>query len=736
MAKPIEEIIQVEDQYYILATSSRADDRTRVIKHGETFAVFDRAGAIRAVGPGELGLFHHGTRFLSGFDVLLERRRLQPLRSTVRRDNALLVDLTNSDLPDVPDGGLSRDTVHVLLSSVLWDGAWYARVVLHNYGQRTLDLHLGILFAADFADIFEVRGIRRARRGVMLAPEIAGPIAVLGYTGLDGVTRKTRLELAVPSAEHDGAPTLLELTAAAAAFRIELPPNGERAIDLAVTCAIGPGDPAPSIGFAAALDRSRCALADLSATTATIETSNPRLDEWIDRSACDLRMMTTRTPHGPYPYAGVPWFSTVFGRDGLWTAFETLWLDPSLTAGVLSLLAATQATTHDAERDAEPGKILHELRTGEMAALGEVPFGRYYGSVDATPLFVALLGAYWRRTGDRALVEALWPNALRALAWIDDHGDLDRDGFVEYARRSPTGLTSQGWKDSADAISHAGGELAEGPIAVAEVQAYVYAAKRAAARIARVLGDPAHADALEREAIDLRDRFQRAFWCDAIGTYALALDGAKRPCQVRASNAGHCLLAGIASGHHAEMVGQTLLDEHSFSGWGIRTLDSREIRYNPMSYHNGSVWPHDNVIAAAGMARYGRKDRALRVFTALYDASVHFDLHRMPELFCGFRQRLHEGPTLYPVACAPQSWAAGAVFLLLQACLGIAIDAPAGTIELVRPALPDAVRRIAIRKLALGTRGRTDLIVERHDRHVSCHVEHCEGDVKVLVVKR
>ena len=443
-------------------------------------------------------------------------------------------------------------------------------------------------------------------------------------------------------------------------------------------------------------------------------TSNEGFNAWMDRSWSDLRMMVTKTPHGQYPYAGVPWFSTPFGRDGLITAREMLWIEPGLARGVLAYLAATQADRVDESIDAEPGKILHETRKGEMAALGEVPFGRYYGSADATPLFVGLAGAYYERTGDRDFAVSIWPAVKRALGWIDRFGDIDGDGFVEYARRSRIGLVHQGWKDSPDAVFHADGELAEPPIALCEVQAYVFDAKQRAAVLAAVVGDNARADALRAEADAIRTRFETDFWIDDLQTYAIALDGAERPCAVRTSNAGHALFAGIASPARAARVVHGLLDPSGYSGWGIRTLDTRERRYNPMAYHNGSVWPHDNALIAAGCSRYGLKAEALEILTGLFDASQFFDLHRLPELFCGFHRRHQEGPTLYPVACAPQAWAAGAAFMLLEACLGLAIDAVNSQVVVRQPRLPDSLKEVRVQGVPLG--GRTiDLLFERSD---------------------
>jgi glycogen debranching enzyme len=723
-----EDVIRIEEHYYIRATSSRADGRTRVLKQDDTFGVFDRFGDVLAMGMGEQGVFHEGTRHLSRLELRLGQTRPLLLSSTISEANdTLAVDLTNPDL-NGESGGivLQHGVVHLLRSKFLWQGTCYERVVLANYGLAPVALSLTLYFAADFVDIFEVRGTHRQRRGQYLEPVLEDGVCVLGYQGLDGVIRRTRLEF------H---PRPAYLDASLARFAVSLAPQAQEQIFLAVRCESEPtgAHPLPA-GFdesRRALSRSRSA-ADRS--HASVSTGNEQVNQWISRSKADLQMMLSTTPYGLYPYAGVPWFSTVFGRDGIITALQLLWLDPDVARGVLAYLAANQATELDPAKDAEPGKILHETRTGEMAALGEVPFGRYYGSVDATPLFVILAGAYFDRTGDREFLEDLWPAIERALTWIDQYGDSDGDGFVEYRRHTEKGLVQQGWKDSHDSVFHADGALAEPPIALCEVQGYVFAARRAAAELALVLG---RTDLVERQreaARRLRQRFEEEFWCEDLGTYALALDGKKRPCRVRSSNPGHCLFTGIVKPSRAKRVARSLLDSASFSGWGIRTVASAEVRYNPMSYHNGSVWPHDNAIIAAGFARYGLREAVLQPFEGLFEAATYLDLHRMPELFCGFERRPGEAPTLYPVACMPQAWASGSVFMLLQACLGLSVEARTSVVRFSNPLLPEWLPTVRIYNLEVG-RGSLDLLLERHPHDVGVTVLRREGKVGIDITK-
>lgn len=724
MSSAKRDIIQVDERWYVLATSSRADDRTRVLKHGDTFGLFDRYGDIHHLGNGEQGLYHEGTRFLSHFELQVNEQRPLLLNSTVKEDNTLLVvDLTTPDLDDGDRRLLAKGELHLFRSKLLANGVHYEHIRLVHYGHEPVALNLALYFAADFVDIFEVRGVQRARRGSLRPAARRAQELVLSYEGLDHQLRRTRISVShAPDAAGDGY----------MAFDYRLEPRQQEDLYITVRCEIA--ERAPDItGYARALEQAEADVARWHQQGAHVYTSNAQFNDWINRSAADLHMLTTQTPHGPYPYAGVPWFSTPFGRDGLITALQTLWLNPAIARGVLTFLAATQADRAAPARDAEPGKILHEMRAGEMAALGEVPFGRYYGTVDATPLFVVLAGAYYDRTGDDNLIDTLWPHLKAALAWIDQYGDIDGDGFIEYARHSANGLTHQGWKDSDDAISHIDGTLASAPIALCEVQGYVYAARVAAAALAERRGEVEYAGALRVAAAALKQRFNAAFWCEDIGAYALALDGDKRACRVLSSNAGQVLWTGIAEPAYAARVAQVLLSHVGFSGWGVRTLANTEKRYNPMSYHNGSVWPHDNALIALGLARYGFMEPALKIMAALFQASIALELHRLPELYCGFERLPGQGPTLYPVACLPQAWASGAVFHLLQACLGLSFSPHKPQLRFSHPRLPEYLPWLEVRGLCVAG-GTVDLMVRRHAFDVGVNILRKQGDVEVAVV--
>jgi glycogen debranching enzyme len=722
--------IPTEEQHYILAPSDLPAERDLVLKQNDTFALFDRFGDLDSRSRSGEGLYVQGTRFLSCLKLKFANGRPLLLSSTVRRDNVLLAaDLTN---PDVYYEGrifLHRGTLHIYRSQFIWDSHLYQRVRVRNYSRDPTDISLTIEFQADYADIFEVRGSKREERGLLLDPEIGEGQVVLSYIGRDSVMRRTLIRSATPP----------QVTYASSMhFTLRLAPEEDRYLDLVVACEVSPEDKrgnhkASSPNYVMALTRAANAAESLERLMSPITTSNERFNHWMERSRNDLDMLLTAEPQGLYPYAGVPWFATPFGRDGIITALECLWAAPSIARGVLGFLSATQATKISPEQDAEPGKILHEAREGEMAALGEIPFRRYYGSVDSTPLYLILAGEYFRRTADLDFIRSIWPNLHSALEWIDRYGDLDGDGFVEYSRKSENGLMQQGWKDSQDSVFHTDGSLAEPPIALCEVQGYVYAARLEAAGIAAALDHQDIARRLMQKAHELQVRFEEAFWNEKIGMYALALDGEKRQCAVRTSNAGQTLISGIASPAHASMIADQLIDERFYSGWGIRTVAEGEARYNPMSYHNGSVWPHDNAIIASGFARYRMTHRAAQILHDMFQVAREFDFNRLPELFCGFPKRAGKGPTLYPVACSPQAWSAASAFFLLQASIGLTIDAVNNRITLVRPVLPEALEQLRIGDIHVNTAS-VDLVLFRSADAVAVTVGRRTGNVDVVVM--
>jgi len=712
----------VEASFYIPATNLPARPH-RTLKHNDTFAIFDSHGDIGAASGGNDGLFHCDTRYLSHLELLINGAQPLLLGSAIKDDNLnYYVDLTNPDIYVGEQIILLKDTVHIGRTIYLFDDSLRERIVLTNHSADAVQLTLSIIFASDFADIFEVRGIRRARRGRARTELLGAGAVALSYAGLDGEVRETILSF-------EPAPTaLLE---SVATYSMQLAPGAQRTL-FATVCSRGRLAQSTQSFFKGLVGLHR-EQKKQTRDIATVETSNKVVNEILCRSMADLYMLVTATPEGRYPYAGIPWYSTTFGRDGLITALQMLWVDPAIAAGVLRRLAVYQATADHPLSDASPGKILHEMRGGEMAALREVPFGLYYGSIDSTPLFVVLAGCYAARTGDYAFIRELWPAIKRALAWIDGPGDPDGDGFVEYAPGAATGLSNQGWKDSFDSVFHADGRLAQGPVALVEVQGYVYAAKKLAASCARALGMMDRAIALDTQAEQLRVHFEETFWCEDIGTYALALDGAKRQCKVRTSNAGQTLFTGIAPPDRAHRIVEGLFDPSFYSGWGIRTVAKGEARYNPMSYHNGSVWPHDNALIAQGLARYGHKGGINLIFEALVRATGYMDQRRLPELFCGFRRRKGRGPTLYPAACSPQAWASGTPFLLLQAMLGLAFDHNARRIELINPTVPAFVGEIVIRNLRLGS-ATADFAVRQDGGAISLQVLRATPGLQVSLV--
>jgi glycogen debranching enzyme len=712
-----------QSPFYIASAAGPSRPRC-ILKQNDCFAVLDNHGAIGCASDEAGGLFYNDTRHLSRLAVLINGKEPLLLGSTLRDDNLnLRADLTNPDVLADDDIELLKDTVHIGRTIYIHNGVLCERTAVVNHGADPVPLDITIEFDADFADLFEVRGMRRPVRG-SLQKEVAGKNKViLRYTGLDNKVRETALTFD---------PEPAKLTATYARYSLTLPPSLPWRQFVTASCD-GEGRPAAA-SFLRGLLQARRDLVGNPHGIATVETQNAVVNEIVCRSLADLRMLMTATPQGRYPYAGIPWYSTTFGRDGLITALQMLWFDPSVARGVLQRLAHFQATEFDEASDAQPGKILHEMRSGEMAALGEVPFRLYYGSIDSTPLFVLLAGLYVERTGDVEFLRKIWPNVRKALEWIDGSGDCDGDGFIEYARSTPQGLANQGWKDSHDAIFHANGDLAEGPIALVEVQGYVYAARLEAAKCARMLGDHDLADTLTAKAEGLRRKFEDTFWLEELGTYALALDGAKQPCRVRTSNAAHAMFTGIMAPERARRVARDMMRPSFNSGWGIRTVAAGEARYNPMSYHNGSIWPHDNAIIAAGLVRYGLSEGIAPIFDGMMQAAAYMDQRRLPELFCGFPRRRSRGPTLYPVACSPQAWASGAAFQLMQAVLGLEYSLEARAIRLRNPAVPASVGKITVRNMRLGDAAISFTVRPHPSGTISLGVIESTGNIKISVV--
>ncbi|MDH2310753.1 amylo-alpha-1,6-glucosidase [Methylobacterium brachiatum] len=745
--------------YHIEAHTSLVERPLRALKFGEAFGVLDSYGDI-GVQPGPEGLYFQDTRYLSRLELTVEGQRPLMLSSVMQDDNgALSVDMTTPDIRlDAHDEtSIPRETIAIERTKFLFRGACYDRIGLRSFDSKHRRLRIAVTFDADYRDLFEVRGTdrkERGKRGVLVASDRE---VQFRYVGLDEIVRTTSL--------HFGPkPDLIE--PGRVAFDVSLPPEGRASLFIRVTfeahraftkppsgemvgedaaakltlaANVGgarrePKDLSEGTIFARAYRDSRRDLRELTAGITTIISSNDQFNEGLCRATADLYMLASRTPEGIYPFAGIPWYSTVFGRDGIITALMALWIDPKFGRGVLRYLAATQAKAVDPAADAQPGKVLHETRRGEMAMLGEVPFRHYYGTIDGTPLFVMLAFEYYAVTGDLETIRAIWPSLELALEWMDRYGDRDGDGFVEYARDTDKGLENQGWKDSHDSIFHTDGQLAKGPIALCEVQGYVYAAKNGMAKLAALLGHDPMAERLSHEAAALRERFDAAFWNEEIGTYALALDGAKKQCAVRSSNAGHALFTGIAKPERAARVAETLLCKDGFNGWGVRTIAKGEARYNPMSYHNGSIWPHDNALIAMGLARYDRKHEAARIFQGMFDTALYQDQKRLPELFCGFMRRRQRGPVAYPVACSPQAWAAAAPFAFLAACLGLELDHDRNSVRLKNPILPGFLDGVTLYNVKLGA-SRLDIRFQRYDDDVTVSVLRRHGDVQVIVTK-
>jgi glycogen debranching enzyme len=714
---------QVRESAPVLVTDLAS--KTLAVKEGETFLYTDLEGNLDHGGDFGLGLFSRDTRFLSHFRMTISGRAPVLLSSSAERGYLSHVDLTNPDLYEGEAVAVPQQTLNIRRIRAV-NERLFERVRVKNYNASAVELALEFSFAADYADIFEVRGMADESRPPPEPPSIDGSRIIFSALGRDGVRRSTVIEFTSDPDEMRVDSDIVHTT-----FRLRLGANQTRLVGMTIDAIIGETTQ-PSTEFDVAVHELRRSYEDWERASTQLITDNEQFNELLDRSLRDLRALYTITPDGGVLAAGIPWYVTLFGRDALIASHQILSINPRPAREALQLLASHQGDQIDDWRDEEPGKILHEVRQGELARAGIVPHTPYYGSVDSTPWFLILLAQYFRWTGDAELARSLMPNVDAALRWIDEYGDLDGDGFVEYRTRSARGIRNQGWKDSHDAIVHTDGRLAEPPIALSEVQAYVYLAKSRIADVYLALGDEARAQRLVAEAEQLRRRFNDAFWMEDERYMAAALDADKRQVATIMSNPGHALYCGILDDDKAALVAKRLLAPDMFSGWGIRTMSKSAAAYNPMSYHNGSVWPHDNALIAAGLKRYGFVRSTNRVATALFDAAIQADYLRLPELFCGFTRRTPNRPVSYPVACSPQAWAAGSPFLMLQAMLGISARAHENLLTVNKPHLPTWLNTVEVRNLSVGA-SRISLVFRREAEITSFSLLSREGDVRVVM---
>lgn len=710
-----------------------------VIKQENLFLVSDTDGNVYPGCGCGMGLYASDTRFLSSWILRLEDQVPTLLSSSSERTHLSQIEFMNQLLRLSDGTTIPQETLY--LSSERGIGDYVrSRLRLVNYNPFTVRLHFSLEFRADYADMFEVRGMHRQHHGVMLQPKIEDQRLFLAYMGEDKAFRQTRVTFDLHAAEFRIEPLAPEHNSvgAIAHFVIEAPGYGaefsfEYTVETLISGAGGIPESERSWSFGTFVQHlDQVAKARAEGRT-KLTSSNEIFNLMLSRSARDLAALTTNYPTGPYPSAGIPWFTAPFGRDGLITALQSLVLGPELAYGTLRYLAAHQAKEDEPFKDAEPGKILHEVRFGELARLGQIPHTPYYGSVDATPLFLILLSETYRWTGNLDFVRELWDSVEAALMWLEVYGDMDGDGFVEFERRSPLGLVVQGWKDSVNSVIRPDSTLAEGPIALAEVQGYVYDAKKRIAQLCYAMDLRILGDRLNREADELKEAYNEAFWSEEDGFYVLALDGDKKPVRTPTSNPAHGLFCGILSEAHIPQVVSYLMGPGMFSGWGIRTLSADSPVYNPMSYHNGTVWPHDNSLIVKGLADNGYKQEVLVVLDALFQAALHFPYYRLPELFCGFEKAGElDRPVPYPVACSPQAWAAGTMFHLLQSALGIVPDAAGNALRIMQPLLPRWLDEVRLDGLRIGS-STLDLQFIQYNGITTARVLNKQGKVKVLI---
>jgi glycogen debranching enzyme len=690
---------------------------------GKTFLSTTIAGDIMPPGAPDVGFFHDDTRFLSRLELRVDGYRTVVLSSSTEQTFVSQIELTTGKSTMRETYEIPENTVHIRREQLLSSETLFDNFSFENFNFHELELNIELAYEADFMDVFQVRGVARDNLGHYYQPIVRRDSIVFHYCGLDGVARETVIHLSPEPEVVDGT---------TARWKLRLPPFKRFQLQTTIVPQVeGKRSRSVRPDFALQLRLRREALADWASHSTSFSSSNSIFNEMVATCKGDFHALQIPEAKERVIAAGIPWFATMFGRDSIIAAYQSLMLNPQLAAETLRVLASHQGKEKNDWRDEEPGKILHEYREGEMTRAGEMPFGPYYGSVDATPLWLILLSETFNWTADEQLVKDLLPNAYRALEWIDSCGDLDGDGFIEYLRRAPKGLANQGWKDSWDAIMHHDGEIAKTPVALCEVQGYVYEAKYRMASLMRSFGDIKTADRLKRESAEMAKRFEKAFWMPKLGFYAMALDREKRQTKVISSNPGHLLFTRMLAQDRAKAITQRFMRDDMFTGWGWRTMSRDERVFNPLSYHRGSVWPHDNSLIAHGMALYEFREPANQLFTALFQAALNFRDYRLPELFCGIERREHDVPVQYPVSCSPQAWASGSVFLILMSVLGIRPSAHRKELNVVNPALPEFLDQLSIRNMRVGG-SRVGLDFTRRGDRTFCNVVDIEGD-KLLV---
>jgi glycogen debranching enzyme len=720
---PENELIEIPSPYpeprvaYQNAEPRKTNNLTLI--DGKTFLSTTMAGDIMPPGAPDSGFFHDDTRFLSRLELRVGGYRTVVLSSSTEQTFVSQIELTTGQSTLRDSYEIPENTVHIRREQLLSSDTLYDYLTFENFNFHELELNIELAYEADFMDVFQVRGVARQERGHYYMPIVNSDTIIFHYLGRDNVARDTVIHLSPEPDSVDGT---------TGRWRLRLPPFKRFQLQTTIVPQVaGKRSRAQRPDFGQQLRQRREAFGEWESKSSHFNSSNRVFDQLVGTAKGDFHALQIPDGKEHVIAAGIPWFATMFGRDSIISAYQSLFLNPQLAVETLRVLARYQGKEINDWRDEEPGKILHEYREGEMTRAGEMPFGPYYGSVDATPLWLVLLSETFNWTADEQLVKDMLPHAYRALEWIDRHGDLDGDGFVEYQRRSSRGLANQGWKDSWDAILHRDGEQAESPIALCEVQGYVYEAKYRMSSLLRSFGDISTADRLKREATEMAKRFEKAYWMPGRGFYALALDANKKQCQVISSNPGQLLFTRMLSQERARAVTQQFMKPSMFTGWGWRTMSQEERVFNPLSYHRGSVWPHDNAMTAHGMALYEFREPANKLFTALVQAALNFRDYRLPELFCGIERREFDNPVQYPVSCSPQAWASGSIFLILMSVLGIRPSAHRKELNIVNPTLPEFLDSLKVRNMRVGDT-RVGLDFERRGERTFCNVVDIEGD--------